>query len=84
MSPNEQTTTNEQNFHSMVESTRAYLLLTQVPDASRVLLRVGSTHYCSINRVAENNERNFYMHIIVSNIPKRKKKIPSPSLTLGT
>ena len=52
----------------------AYLLLTQVSDPRRVLLWVSSTHYCGINCIAENDERNFYIHIISSNIPKRKKK----------
>lgn len=62
------------NLHSIGEF--ALLLLTRVSDPSHVLVWAGSTHYRSINCVAE-NERNLNIYITFSNIPKRGRKIPS-------
>lgn len=47
--------------------------LTQVSDPRHVLVWVGGAHYRGINCVAENNERNFYIHVIFPNSPKREK-----------
>lgn len=51
----------------------AYLLFTQVSDPRHVLVWVGGAHYRGINCVAENNERNFYIHVIFPNSPNREK-----------
>ena len=64
------------NLHRIGEL--SLLLLTQIPDPSHVLVWVGSTHYGSIDCIAENKERNFNIHIIFSNI-QRGKNNPKPS-----
>ena len=57
------------------------LLLTRVPDPSHVLFWAGSTHYSSIDCVAENKERNVNIHIIFSDIQRGKK---NPNLSPNT